>query len=220
MSKIHFTLAAYLLTLASSALSGTTDIEFLISGKDGDQSDLTGMVVTLQPLDGQKIHTQPQATEIKQQQRQFRPFIQVAQSQQTVEFPNADPVAHHVYSFSQPNSFELPLYNKNNLAKHTFSQPGVVVLGCNIHDWMLSYLLVTDAPYFGQIENNRLQLNNISTGRYQLSLWHPAMPKKEPSKVIKLDTETQAVKVQLQQQLSPIVQPAVPDDDFDEAGDY
>ena len=31
-----------------------------------------------------------------------------------------------------------------------FDQPGVVVLGCNIHDWMAAYVVVLATPWFAQ----------------------------------------------------------------------
>jgi hypothetical protein len=35
-----------------------------------------------------------------------------------------------------------------------FDKPGVVVLGCNIHDSMVAWLLVVDTPYFARPDQN------------------------------------------------------------------
>ena len=40
----------------------------------------------------------------------------------------------------------------SRIRRCSFDQTGVVTLGCNIHDDMLAYLLVTDAPYFGRTD--------------------------------------------------------------------
>ena len=43
-----------------------------------------------------------------------------------------------------------------------FDQPGLVTLGCNIHDWMLGFILVLDTPWFAQTDKQgktRLQFD-------------------------------------------------------------
>lgn len=223
MHNYHSIFNIAILTLLLSTTAVAANIDITVEPAIGDNGDLSGMVITLEPVNnqvGRDILPKKQTTQIKQQGRQFQPFIQVASTNQRVDFPNADPVAHHVYSFSKPNSFELPLYHKNNDAQHTFKQPGTVVLGCNIHDWMLSYLFITDAPFYGQVQNKRLQLNDIPSGHYQLKLWHPGMPSEEPTQEIKVTDDTSSFSIQLRQKLNNIQQPSAPSDDFDEDGDY
>ena len=69
---------------------------------------------------------------------QFVPHMLVVQTGTSIEFPNSDVVGHHVYSFSKPNNFVLPLYTGDSHAPVTFDHDGVVMLGCNIN---------LDAPY-------------------------------------------------------------------------
>jgi len=59
-----------------------------------------------------------------------------------VRFPNRDQIRHHVYSFSRPKRFELPLYKGEDAPPVLFDKPGVVKIGCNIHDWMSAIILV------------------------------------------------------------------------------
>ena len=66
----------------------------------------------------------------------------------SVAFPNSDNIRHHVYSFSLAKRFELRLYQGTQSAPVVFDSPGVVVLGCNIHDWMVGYIYVTDDSRF------------------------------------------------------------------------
>ncbi|MFT5445153.1 MAG: plastocyanin [Gammaproteobacteria bacterium] len=70
-----------------------------------------------------------------------------------VDFPNSHDVLHHVYSFSPAKCFELTLYHGNTASPITFNKPGVVVLGCNIHDRMIGYVYVCDSPYFEKMTN-------------------------------------------------------------------
>lgn len=84
-----------------------------------------------------------------QVEQRFVPHVLVVQKGTTVDFPNSDVIAHHVYSFSKPNDFMLPLYKGDAHPPVTFRYAGLVTLGCNIHDHMLAYILVVDSDVFG-----------------------------------------------------------------------
>tara|TARA_R110001592_G_scaffold238227_2_gene497753 strand:+ start:45095 stop:45757 length:663 start_codon:yes stop_codon:yes gene_type:complete len=85
-----------------------------------------------------------QVAVMDQLDKQFTPQVLVVKSGQFVVFPNSDQVRHHVYSFSKPNDFEIRLYSGNQAGPISFEYPGIVVLGCNIHDQMLGYIYVQD----------------------------------------------------------------------------
>lgn len=55
------------------------------------------------------------------------------------------------------------------------------MLGCNIHDWMVGYVYVTDDPWFAvSDEQGRLNLDQLPPGRYTASIWHPQAPQMLP----------------------------------------
>jgi plastocyanin len=113
---------------------------------------------------------------IRQEDLQFQPLVLPVQVGTEVQFPNLDRVAHHVYSFSQAKRFELRLYRGLPERLVRFDTPGVVVLGCNIHDWMLSYVYVVDTPWFASSDaEGRMRLHQVPAGVYELRLWHPRL---------------------------------------------
>jgi hypothetical protein len=90
-----------------------------------------------------------------------------------VTFPNRDSVRHQVYSFSPAKRFELPLYTGVPQAV-TFDKPGVVILGCNIHDWMIGYVYVSESPYFAKTDaHGKAVLTDLPPRAYVLRVWHP-----------------------------------------------
>lgn len=102
----------------------------------------------------------------------FVPGVLVVQAGTTVSFPNSDKVRHQVYSFSPAKPFELPLYEGTPLAPVRFDRAGVVVVGCNIHDWMIGYIVVVDTPHFAKTDaQGRVRLD-VPAGRYRLKAWH------------------------------------------------
>src|SRR6185503_16337817 len=70
----------------------------------------------------------------------FVPDVIVVPVGSMISFPNSDAVSHQVYSFSSARRFQLSLYRGKPYPPVTFDQPGVITLGCNIHDNMLAYI--------------------------------------------------------------------------------
>jgi plastocyanin len=111
-----------------------------------------------------------------QQHMQFVPRILIVQTGTAVDFPNSDQIQHQVYSFSAPKSFKLSLYAGHKYPPVVFDRPGLVTLGCNIHDTMIGYIYVTDSPFFGRSDaSGQLQLHGLPAGDYTLTAWHPLM---------------------------------------------
>lgn len=114
--------------------------------------------------------------EIAQASRQFVPLVSVVTAGTQVLFPNHDTVRHHVYSFSPAKTFELKLYSGKPANPVLFDRPGVVILGCNIHDNMAAWVLVVETPYFGKTDaDGRLSVNAVPAGNYQLRAWHNSL---------------------------------------------
>jgi plastocyanin len=90
-----------------------------------------------------------------------------------VRFPNRDQIRHHVYSFSRPKRFELPLYKGEDAPPVLFDKPGVVKIGCNIHDWMSAIILVLPSGHFAVTkEDGTFSLPGLDSGQYTIMAWH------------------------------------------------
>ncbi len=116
---------------------------------------------------------------LDQHNREFIPHVLVIRSGTEVSFPNHDNTRHHVYSFSPAKRFEIKLYKNMPPNPIRFDMPGVAVLGCNIHDWMLGYVYVTDSPYFTKSDNAGRWSLELPPAAYTISFWHPDMVQTE-----------------------------------------
>ena len=113
---------------------------------------------------------------IVQHNRVFEPFVTVVQTGTAISFPNEDAIMHHVYSFSAAKRFEIKLYKGTPADPIVFDKPGVVALGCNVHDWMLAYVLVVDTPAFAKSGADGVaRLQNLEAGNHRLMVWYPGM---------------------------------------------
>lgn len=115
--------------------------------------------------------------DMDQRDKEFVPHVLAVHTGTQVKFPNSDNIRHQVYSFSPVKRFELRLYEGTPSDPLLFDKPGIVVLGCNIHDWMLGYIYVTDEPWFGVSDaKGALKFDQVPAGHYTATLWHPQSP--------------------------------------------
>ena len=111
---------------------------------------------------------------VSQKDMQFHPFVMVVPVGAKVSFPNFDPTRHHVYSFSAAKRFELKLFAKDQSRSVTFDQPGVVALGCNIHDGMTAFIYVADSRWTAKTgANGVVQFANAPGSAGRIAVWHP-----------------------------------------------
>lgn len=159
-----------LAALARTCLAAGVDV--MVSDPAGNP--VADAVVYALPASGASDAKAGRTVAIEQVDREFVPYVSVVQTGTTVTFPNRDPILHHVYSFSPPKIFEIKLYSGKSPSQIHFDTPGVVTLGCNIHDWMIGYVLVVPTPYFGKADaGGAVRLRELPAGNYELRAWHP-----------------------------------------------
>ncbi|HSP57206.1 MAG TPA: Cupredoxin [Halomonas sp.] len=116
------------------------------------------------------------AGQVMQRDAAFVPHVSVVAVDSRVSFPNRDTTRHHVFSFSPAKVFELELYLQETPPPVSFDQTGVVVLGCNIHDHMQAFIVVSDAASIARTDaDGRAVLPDLPTGRHALRVWHPRL---------------------------------------------
>jgi plastocyanin len=172
----------------SPALLATGALEAVV--KDDQGKPLADVVVSLAARDAAASAPRPAQAVMDQQNKEFVPRVLPVLVGSPVMFPNRDNIRHHVYSFSSPKRFELPLYIGTPASPVLFDKPGPVVLGCNIHDWMVGYIYVLATPYFAKTsEDGRVRVAELPPGTYEARVWHPRM-RSEPDKTGKPVTIT------------------------------
>jgi plastocyanin len=126
---------------------------------------------------------------LDQKNRMFVPHILPIQTGTAVTFPNSDNVRHQVYSFSPAKKFQLPLYAGTPASPVVFDKPGVVTVGCNIHDQMSAYIVVVDTPHFALAAGGRAQLSSLPEGEYEVRVWHAGMRNEPPPQSVRLGAD-------------------------------
>ena len=175
--RIHWRIGALALVAAigRDAHAQVAQIDATVIDQQG--TPVADAVVVAVPSDPNvRLPAKPRDDVVDQVDKQFVPRVQAVAVGTAVTFPNNDHVRHQVYSFSPAKRFELPLYAGESAAPVLFDKPGVVVLGCNIHDWMIGYIYVSESPFFAKTDaDGRATIADVPARAYTVRVWHPQL---------------------------------------------
>jgi plastocyanin len=170
-----FILVTALVTLAPFAHAESV---VRILTRDAKGAPVADAVAWLIPLDPPAPTLTPPAEPviITQEGEEFSPYVTPVVAGTRVLFTNRDKVQHHVYSLSKTKRFDIPLFGAEAKPSVLFDKPGVVALGCNIHNWMSSYVVVVATPFFAKTPaDGAVTLTGLPPGNYRLEIWHPRL---------------------------------------------
>jgi plastocyanin len=141
---------------------------------DASGKPVRDAVVSLYPSSGARAPRAGGRYVVSQQNLQFHPFLSIVPVGADVAFPNLDNTKHHVYSFSPAKRFELKLFAKDQSRSVHLDKPGVVALGCNIHDQMSAFIFVADSAWTARTNGQGMvSFSDAPNAPGRLSVWHP-----------------------------------------------
>lgn len=104
----------------------------------------------------------------------YTPRVQGAVLGQKLEIRNEDPTLHNVHTYEDHRS----LFNNAQppgapaIVKPLPNDEGVVRVKCDVHEWMLSYVVVGHNPYFSVSDaQGRFEIDHVPPGKYTLQAW-------------------------------------------------
>lgn len=145
-------------------------------------TDASNIVVWLTPVLASNRSDEPRSSRagdrfrLAQKNKSFDPHVLVVTVGSEVEFPNADPFFHNVFSLFEGKRFDLGLYEAGSTRTMTFDRAGICYIFCNIHPEMSAVLVVLNTPYYAKTDRNgQIAIPNVPAGRYQLRVWDEAL---------------------------------------------
>ena len=191
-------LVALALASGASSLAAAT---FSVRVVDVSGRPVRDAVVTLHPAGNAARAPRPASRfVVSQKNLQFHPFLTIIPVGTDVSFPNLDPTKHHVYSFSPAKKFELKLFAKDQSRTVHFDKAGVVALGCNIHDQMSAFIVVTDSSWTARTNAQGLvTFSDAPNAPGRITLWHPYLraPGGEMQQVVSASQHSASFQVRL-----------------------
>jgi hypothetical protein len=102
----------------------------------------------------------------------FKPHLLVIPVGGVVQFPNADPFFHNVFSLFDGKRFDLGLYEAGSTKSVTFSREGVSYIFCNIHPEMSAVVVTLSTKLFAIADpNGAFQIAGVPIGDYDMHIW-------------------------------------------------
>lgn len=147
----------------------------------GSSNELQGafVMLMLKPREEVKIHPDLQAApteavELDNNKCVFVPPTLAIRTGQTIVMKNSDAAGHNcnVASFNNAININLP---PNSQVEHKFEKSDKVpaVVKCDIHPWMVAYMLIRDDPYFAVTDaEGKFNIEKIPAGKWTFQFWH------------------------------------------------
>ena len=179
-----FWLASLAATMDSAQSTNATDRRVEVSGEveirkapSGHSADASEVVLWLVPSASlQKVSsttTEKAHYRLLQRNKRFEPRMLVVPVGSVVDFPNADPWFHNVFSLYRGKRFDLGLYQAGAQRSVKFDRIGPSYLFCNIHPEMTGVVLVVESDFFGISDKaGHFSIAGVPPGRYTLHVWY------------------------------------------------
>jgi plastocyanin len=168
-------------------VSATIAVHAAQSSRDPSNEKASGgsdVVVWLSPL--QTLASRPVASahppyRLMQKDKQFIPHLLIVPTGTNVEFPNADPFFHNVFSLFNGKRFDLGLYESGSSRSVKFDRDGVSYIFCNIHPEMGAVVLALSTPFYGVSgPDGAVVIHGVPQGSYHLNVWSERAKSLEP----------------------------------------
>jgi plastocyanin len=170
MKKQFPIISTFILFVVWSATARAAEVSghVRITGRSGTGSVTT--VVYAELVDG-KTPIHPVHRQLVQKNKTMTPAFMVIPAGSTVDFPNADPIFHNIFSLSRPEPFDLGLYRAGASKSRVFSQPASYRVFCNIHPQMTAVILVVPTSWIAEADESGAYRLDLPPGRYRLTGW-------------------------------------------------
>ena len=155
------------------------ELRLRVNASQAGKHRIVPAVVWLEPLAGTpSLSFSPHRTyTLLQKNRTFIPHLQVIPVGSVVQFPNADPFFHNVFSLFDGKRFDLGLYEAGSSKSVTFSRVGVSYIFCDIHPEMSAVVLALSTPLYAVADaDDSFVLHDVPAGDYNVHLWIEGVP--------------------------------------------
>jgi len=167
------------------------DEPLIVVGPDKGVQDV---IVYLKGVEkGKALEKPAKKPEIVNHNCTFVPHVQ-AFPVGTVVIVNSDPVLHNTHGyFGKQTVFNVALPIKGQRVEKPLTKPGVVKVGCDVHEWMLAWIFAADNPYYAVTpKDGTFTIADVPPGSYTLVAWQELTGERETPVTVKAKETVQA----------------------------
>ena len=140
-------------------------------------ADLSRAVVYLEPIDAPPLRVRRSTFRIHHQAARLAPNLVAVAPGDEVWFVNDDSIFHGVFSYSQPNAFDLGRYGPGARRAMRFAHAGAVRIHCPIHAGEVGVVFVVPTRLVVRPSPRGVyRIRGAAAGRYWLRAWADGFP--------------------------------------------
>jgi plastocyanin len=107
---------------------------------------------------------------------QYVPHVLAAQVGQSLKVRNSDPIMHNVHGINMKTNkdeFNWAQTKAGLESTKELRKPGAILVKCDVHGWMGSYVLIEKHPFFAVTGGDgAFELSKLPPGDYTIEAWH------------------------------------------------
>jgi plastocyanin len=137
------------------------------------QKELRNAVVWIENAPAKAASPAPTANvEMDQNGCVFIPRVVLVPAGGTVDFLNSDRLLHNLHATPKLNVSFNRTQPKSRTIPVTFSQPEIVRINCDLHSWMVGWVVVTAHPFYAITgADGQFSFDGLPPGQYKLNVW-------------------------------------------------
>ena len=134
------------------------------------------VVIWLEGKQAKKLKSKPGTYTIDQKKCAYSPHVLAMPQGSELKILTSDPINHNIHTYSFDNDPINIMFLPNQDYTQEMEEPEVVKVTCDLHNWMVAYIVVTPHSHFAITQNNgAFEIKNIPPGKYTLKVWHESL---------------------------------------------
>ena len=121
----------------------------------------------------------------------FIPHVVVTPTRRTLRILNSDGILHNVHTYARKNqAFNKAQPPRVKQMDVSFKRPETIRVGCDVHEWMRSWIVVAGHPYYAVTgSDGTFRFEQVPVGTHTIQIWHETLGKQEKEVTVKSGEE-------------------------------
>ena len=134
------------------------------------------VVVWLEGKRAKKLKNKPGTYTIDQRKCTYSPHVLAMPQGSELTILTSDPINHNIHTYSFDNDPINLMFLPNQDYTQEMEEPEVIKVSCDLHSWMVAYIVVTPHSSFAMTESNgTFEIKDVPPGKYTLKMWHESL---------------------------------------------
>lgn len=170
---------------------------------DSATKGIQNVFVSIEKVTGGKTLEVPSAPIVSDQKTcHFTPHILVVPKGGSVELKNSDTKLHNTHFIVQKNAPFNEGIPAGKSSTVVLKETEKIKVTCDVHPWMLGYIVVTDTPYYAvTTADGSFEIKDLPAGKWTIKLWHETLGTSKQEVNI-TDGKTEDIKIKMEQKKS------------------